>query len=87
MATSRSFPVRASFDRLQVDLSSGVLRKSDGVSVRIQQQPLQVLRLVTEIILARDMWYCSMNKRVGSPSTLVRSAQRLASTLQQSAES
>jgi DNA-binding winged helix-turn-helix (wHTH) protein len=36
------------FDRFQVDLSSGDLRTSGGVAVRIQQQPLQVLRLLLE---------------------------------------
>ena len=46
MATSRSSSVCARFDRFQVDLSSGELLASSGTSVRIQQQPLQVLRLL-----------------------------------------
>lgn len=47
MATSSSSPTCASFDRFQVDLSSGELRKS-GNPVPIQEQPLQVLRLLLE---------------------------------------
>ncbi len=46
MATSSSSSVCARFDQFQVDLSSGDLRTSEGTSVRIQQQPLQVLRLL-----------------------------------------
>ena len=46
MATSRSASVCARFDRFHVDLTSGELRASAGTSVRIQQQPLQVLRLL-----------------------------------------
>ena len=48
MATSRSASVCARFDRFQVDLTSGELQPSEGTSVRIQQQPLQVLRLLLE---------------------------------------
>jgi Tol biopolymer transport system component/DNA-binding winged helix-turn-helix (wHTH) protein len=48
VATSRSSPVCARFDRFQVDLSSGDLRTPGGTSARIQQQPLQVLRLLLE---------------------------------------
>jgi Tol biopolymer transport system component/DNA-binding winged helix-turn-helix (wHTH) protein len=48
VATSRSSPVGARFDRFQLDLSSGELRKPGGVSARIQHQPLQVLRLLLE---------------------------------------
>jgi DNA-binding winged helix-turn-helix (wHTH) protein len=40
--------VCARFDQFQVDLTSGELRKNGGGSVRIQQQPLQVLRLLLE---------------------------------------
>lgn len=47
MSTSSSSPACASFDRFQVDLSSGELRKS-GNPVPIQVQPLQVLRLLLE---------------------------------------
>ena len=46
MATSSSSSVCARFDRFQVDLSSGDLRTPEAASVRIQQQPLQVLRLL-----------------------------------------
>lgn len=48
MAATRLFPMRARFDRFQVDLSSGELRKCDGLPVRIQHQPLQVLRVLLE---------------------------------------
>ena len=48
MATSHTSPVGARFDQFQVDLRSGELRKSGGVSLRIQQQPLQVLRLLLQ---------------------------------------
>jgi DNA-binding winged helix-turn-helix (wHTH) protein/Tol biopolymer transport system component len=41
----RSSPVYARFDQFQVDLSRGQLLKA-GVSVAIQEQPLQVLRLL-----------------------------------------
>jgi Tol biopolymer transport system component/DNA-binding winged helix-turn-helix (wHTH) protein len=46
VATSRSSSVCARFDQFQVDLSSGDLRTPEATSVRIQQQPLQVLRLL-----------------------------------------
>src|SRR6266496_1704203 len=46
VATSSSSSVCARFDQFQVDLSSGDLRTPEGTSVRIQQQPLQVLRLL-----------------------------------------
>src|SRR5215469_8354897 len=48
VASSRSFSGCARFDRFQIDLSTGELRKSGGSSIRIQQQPLQVLRLLLE---------------------------------------
>jgi len=47
VATSHSCSVRARFGQYEVDLSSGDLRRS-GVPVRIQEQPLQVLRLLLE---------------------------------------
>ena len=46
MATSNSSSVCARFDGFQVDLTSGDLRTPEATSVRIQQQPLQVLRLL-----------------------------------------
>ena len=48
MATSRSSSGCARFDCYQVDLSSGSLQKSGCVALRLQQQPLQVLRLLLE---------------------------------------
>ena len=48
MATSRSLPARASFGQFQLDPATGELRARDGRSVCIQQQPLQVLRLLLE---------------------------------------
>ena len=48
MAGSGSSPIFVRFDQLQVDLSSGDLRKSDGRATRIPQQPLQVLRLLLQ---------------------------------------
>ena len=48
MATSSSHSICARFDQFLVDLSSGELQKSGGNSTRIQQQPLQVLRLLLE---------------------------------------
>src|SRR5664279_1729124 len=45
VATNRLSPVFARFDRFEVDLSSGELRKN-GVAVAIQEQPFQVLRLL-----------------------------------------
>jgi Tol biopolymer transport system component/DNA-binding winged helix-turn-helix (wHTH) protein len=45
VATNRLSPVFARFDRFEVDLSSGELRR-DGVAVAIQEQPFQVLRLL-----------------------------------------
>jgi Tol biopolymer transport system component/DNA-binding winged helix-turn-helix (wHTH) protein len=48
VAISRSSWVCARFDRFEVDLRSGELRTADGVPVRIQQKPLQVLRLLLE---------------------------------------
>ena len=57
MATSRSVPVRAFFGQFQLDLATGELRCQNGASVRIQQQPLQVLRLLLEAdgrVISRD---------------------------------
>jgi len=48
LATFGTFPARARFEHFQVDLANGELRTSDGTFVRIQQQPLQVLRLLLE---------------------------------------
>ncbi len=48
MVTFRSASVCARFDRFHVDLTSGELHAAPGTSVRIQQQPLQVLRLLLE---------------------------------------
>ena len=47
MATDRSYPVFARFDRFQVDLSRGELRK-EGASVAIQEQPIQILRMLLQ---------------------------------------
>lgn len=47
LVTDRSFPVCARFDRFQVDLSRGELRK-EGISVAIQEQPLQILRMLLQ---------------------------------------
>jgi Tol biopolymer transport system component/DNA-binding winged helix-turn-helix (wHTH) protein len=57
MATSRSVPVRAFFGQFQLDLVTGELRGQNGSSVRVQQQPLQVLRLLLEAdgrVISRD---------------------------------
>ncbi len=57
MATSRSVPVRAFFGQFQLDLVTGELRGQNGSCVRIQQQPLQVLRLLLEAngrVISRD---------------------------------
>ena len=48
MGRTSSPSIGARFDRFEVDLSSGELRKSDGLSVRIQPKPLQVLRLLLD---------------------------------------
>jgi Tol biopolymer transport system component/DNA-binding winged helix-turn-helix (wHTH) protein len=48
VATFGSPSVCARFDGFQVDLSSGDLQNCGGDSTRIQQQPLQVLRLLLE---------------------------------------
>jgi Tol biopolymer transport system component/DNA-binding winged helix-turn-helix (wHTH) protein len=45
VSNDRVSPICARFDRFQVDLSSGELRKA-GITVAIQEQPLQVLRLL-----------------------------------------
>lgn len=63
MVTDRSYPVFARFDRFQVDLSRGELRK-EGASVTIQELPFQVLRIllqaegevVTREQLAAALW-------------------------------
>ena len=48
MTTSSSPSSSARFDLFHVDLSSGELTKSGDNSTRIQQQPLQILRLLLE---------------------------------------
>jgi DNA-binding winged helix-turn-helix (wHTH) protein len=48
VASSSAPTVCARFDRFLVDLCSGELRTAEGTEVRIQQQPLQVLRLLLE---------------------------------------
>ena len=48
MATSRFSPVCARFDQFEVDLVSGELRVPGVPWIRIQQLPLQVLRLLLE---------------------------------------
>ena len=48
MATPRSAPGCARFDQFEIDLTSGELLTPGAPSVRIQQQPLQVLRLLLE---------------------------------------
>lgn len=47
MVTDRSFPLSGRFDRFEVDLNRGELRK-EGVSVAIQEQPFQVLRMLLQ---------------------------------------
>jgi DNA-binding winged helix-turn-helix (wHTH) protein/Tol biopolymer transport system component len=47
LATDRSFPVFARFDRFHVDLSRSELRK-DGNNVAIQEQPFQILRMLLQ---------------------------------------
>ena len=48
MATSRTTSVWVRFAQYQVDLSTGDLWTSDGPPARLQQQPLQVLRVLLE---------------------------------------
>jgi len=45
VSNNRVSPMCARFDRFQVDLSSGELRRA-GITIAIQEQPLQVLRLL-----------------------------------------
>jgi DNA-binding winged helix-turn-helix (wHTH) protein/Tol biopolymer transport system component len=47
LKTDRSYSICGRFDRYEVDLSTGELRK-DGVSVAIQEQPFQILRLLLQ---------------------------------------
>ena len=57
VSTSRSFPVRAFFGHFQVDLATGELQGRNGTSLRLQQQPLHVLRLLLEAqgrVVSRD---------------------------------
>ena len=48
MASFSAPTVSVRFDRFHVDLSTGELRTAEGALVRIQQQPLQILRLLLE---------------------------------------
>src|SRR6516165_498121 len=57
MTTFGSFPVRALFAHFQLDLATGELQGRNGASLRIQQQPLHVLRLLLEAqgkVVSRD---------------------------------
>jgi Tol biopolymer transport system component/DNA-binding winged helix-turn-helix (wHTH) protein len=57
VATSRAFPLRAFFGHFHIDLATGELQRRNGASVRIQQQPLQVLRLLLDAqgrVVSRD---------------------------------
>src|SRR3954465_14183887 len=57
VTTSRSFPFRAFFGHFHVDLATGELQGRNGASIRIQQQPLQVLRLLLDAqgrVVSRD---------------------------------
>lgn len=47
MATDRSYPMCARFDRFHVDLSRGELRK-EGAAVAIQELPFRVLRMLLQ---------------------------------------
>jgi Tol biopolymer transport system component/DNA-binding winged helix-turn-helix (wHTH) protein len=57
VASSRSARVCAFFGQFQLDLATGELCGQNGASVRIQQQPLQLLRLLLEAdgrVISRD---------------------------------
>ena len=47
LVTDRSYPIFGRFDRYEVDLNRGELRK-DSVSVAIQEQPFQILRMLLQ---------------------------------------
>ena len=47
MVTDRSYPIFGRFDRYEVDLNRGVLRK-EGASIAIQEQPFQILRMLLQ---------------------------------------
>lgn len=47
LATHRSYPVCARFDRFHLDLSRGELRK-EGVTIAIQELPIRVLRMLLQ---------------------------------------
>jgi DNA-binding winged helix-turn-helix (wHTH) protein/Tol biopolymer transport system component len=47
LVTDRSYPICGRFDRYEVDLNRGELRK-EGVSVAIQEQPSQILRMLLQ---------------------------------------
>jgi DNA-binding winged helix-turn-helix (wHTH) protein len=57
MVTSRSFPVRAFFGQFQINLATGEVQGRNGALLRVQQQPLQVLRLLLQAqgrVVSRD---------------------------------
>jgi DNA-binding winged helix-turn-helix (wHTH) protein len=57
VATFRSLSDRALFGQFQLDLATGELRGRNGECLRLQQQPLQVLRLLLEAqgrVVSRD---------------------------------
>jgi len=47
LVTDRSYPIFGRFDRYEVDLNRGVLRK-EGASIAIQEQPFQILRMLLQ---------------------------------------
>jgi len=57
VSTSLSCPVRAFFGHFQLDLATGELQGRNEASLRVQQQPLHVLRLLLEAqgrVVSRD---------------------------------
>ena len=47
LVTERSYPIFGRFDRYEVDLNRGELRK-EGASLAIQEQPFQILRMLLQ---------------------------------------
>jgi DNA-binding response OmpR family regulator len=47
LVTDRSYPIFGRFDRYEVDLNRGVLRK-EGANLAIQEQPFQILRMLLQ---------------------------------------
>ena len=47
MVTDRSYPICGRFDRYEIDLNRGELRR-DGAGVAIQEQPFQILRMLLQ---------------------------------------